>query len=128
VVDICKQYGYSIQEVHFNGTPMDKRFANCRAEMWFSMCHWLRSGGAIATITDYRTEITAPRYEHDANGRLKLESKSDVMSRSLPSPDLADSLALTFYANVVPGRDRYGNLDITINRRSRDDSKDAFYM
>lgn len=126
VADQCRQYGYHVIEVHFNGAPLDARFKNCRAEMWFGMATWVKNGGALPPVPEYRAELTGPRYKHDQGGKLQLEAKEDVKGRGLPSPDLADSLALTFYAPVMPSRDRYGR-EVYTQRTTRDDPKDAFY-
>ena len=126
VADQCRQYGYHIIEVHFNGSPLDARFKNCRAEMWFGMATWVKNGGALPPVPEYRAEMTGPRYKHDQGGKLQLEPKEDVKGRGLPSPDLADSLALTFYSQVMPSRDRYGR-EVYTNRTSNDHPKDAFY-
>ena len=37
-------------------------------------------------------------YKYNSNGQLQIESKDDLRARGMPSPDLADALALTFYA------------------------------
>ena len=42
-------------------------------------------------------------YKFDSSSRLVLESKIEIRSRGLPSPDEGDALALTFAA----GSDRY---------------------
>jgi phage terminase large subunit len=47
-------------------------------------------------------ELTSPTHKTDDNGRTKLEAKEDLRKRGLPSPDLADSLAVTFYMDVEP--------------------------
>lgn len=127
VVDQCRQYGYTVNEIHFNSRPLDARFENSRAEMWFGMATWVRNGGALPPYPEYRTELTAPRYKHNKDGKLQLESKDDVKGRGLVSPDMADSLALTFYAPVMPSRDRYGR-EVYTQRTTRDDPKDAFYI
>ena len=127
VVDYCRQYGHSVQEVHFSSKPLDTRFLNARAEMWFNMGTWVRNGGALPPDPDYRMELTAPRYKHNDAGKLQLEAKDDVKGRGLPSPDKADSLALTFYAPVMPIRTRFGN-EIYVRRSSKDDSPDSIYI
>lgn len=125
VVDYCRQFGYSVQEVHFNAKPLDQRFKNARAEMWFGMATWIKNGGALPPDPDYRIELTAPRYKHDDSGKLQLEAKDDVKGRGMPSPDKADSLALTFYAPVMPSRNRFGGT--TYTSRTKDDDPKAFW-
>ena len=81
----------------------DNRFVNRRAEMWRAVRDWLAAGGAIPNDAALKADLSTPRYEFDAAGRLKLESKDEIKARLGRSPDTADALALTFYA-PVPAR------------------------
>ena len=51
VIDRIRQLGYNnISEVYFQGNALhEQRFENIRAEMYFKMLEWLKSGGAIPT-------------------------------------------------------------------------------
>lgn len=81
-------------------------FVNRRSEMWTSIRDWLRGGGRLPDITALKAELTAPTYEYDAKGRIKLESKETIKERlNGRSTDLADALALTFAIQVYPDRD-----------------------
>ena len=42
------------------------------------------------------SELVAPRFKFQSNGKLKVESKDELKKRGLRSPDLADALMLTF--------------------------------
>lgn len=96
VIDRLRQLGYDVIEVHFGGKATDPRYLNKRAEMWFEVRDWLKNGGAIPNIVDLKQDLAAPIYWFDAAGRIQLEPKDDIKKRGLPSPDLADALALTF--------------------------------
>lgn len=88
------------------------RFLNKRAEMWGGMAKWFKDGGVTMEDNDeIHSDLIAPRFTFDSQGRLKLESKDDIKKRYTKSPDLGDALALTF-AYKVPNkqnRERYGN-------------------
>lgn len=86
--------------VAFNGKPMSDKFLNCRAEMWFAMTEWIIKEGALPDMPGFKTEVTTPTYKTNDNHKLQLEQKSDLKKRGMPSPDLADALALTFYCPV----------------------------
>lgn len=102
-VDICRSMGVPIIEVQFGSKASDGRYANARAEMWFRMAHWLyHGGGRLYPDPAIKMELTSPTHKTDDNGRTKLEAKEDLRKRGLPSPDLADSLAVTFYMDVEP--------------------------
>lgn len=107
VIDRCRQMGYSVVGVnfgskadrHIEGVPKSK---NKRAQMWASMREWLRSGGAIPDDRTLEMDLTGPLYSFDVNNAVELEKKSDMKKRGVPSPDMADALALTFAYPVVP--------------------------
>lgn len=97
VIDRLRQLGYRVTEVNFGGKATEKnRYANKRSEMWDKMREWLDAGGAIPNNTDLKTELSTPTYSFDAAGRKLLEPKEKIKERGLRSPDIADSLALTF--------------------------------
>lgn len=109
VIDHLRRLNLHPMEVQFGGEPMDPRFANKRAEMWVAIRDWLRDGGALPNMNEYRIDLTGTRYDYaNARGRLQLEPKERLLSRGLPSPDVGDALALTFAAPVAP-RDRLDN-------------------
>ena len=69
------------------------------------MRDWLRSGGSIPREPELVTDLVGLTYGFAPGGQIKLESKEDLKKRGLPSPDRADSLALTFYSPVFARRD-----------------------
>lgn len=96
VIDRLRQLDHDVIEVNFGGKANDAHYANKRAEMWFGMRDWITSGGALPNISDLKQDLGGPTYGYDKTNRLLLESKDDLKKRGLPSPDLADALALTF--------------------------------
>lgn len=102
VVDRLRQLGYRVTDVNGGSTPMnDERYYNLRAEMWAKMKEWLAARGDIPNNMALANDLSAPSYSFDARNRLKLEKKEEMKSRGLPSPDLADALALTFARPVA---------------------------
>jgi hypothetical protein len=97
------QLGFSPAMVNFGGQSFNPVYANKRTEMWFELANWLKQGGAIPNIAELKQDLCAPTYDSDrADNRLQLERKEKIKERGLPSPDLADALALTFAATVMP--------------------------
>lgn len=97
VIDRLRQLQHDVIGVHFAGKPNKPQYLNKRAEMWFDMRDWLRSGGAIPRDTTLMQDLAAPTYKFSAaTDKIQLESKDDIKARGLPSPDMADALALTF--------------------------------
>jgi hypothetical protein len=72
-----------------------ERYANKRAAMWGALRAWLKVG-AIPSDPDLKAQLIGPTYTYNNRGEIQLESKEDMMSRGVDSPDRADALALTF--------------------------------
>ena len=109
VVDRLQQLGRRVVGIDFGGKPYGEtaageRYQNRRAEMWWSLAEWVKTA-QLPNITELVSELTGPTYNYaNAAGKLQLESKEDLKKRGLPSPDLADALALTFAEPVrAPG-------------------------
>lgn len=117
VIDRLRQLGHDVIEVNFGGRPSQPEYLNKRAEMWFALRDWLRSGGAIPNDTALKQDLAGPIYWYDAANRIQLEPKDNIKKRGLPSPDMADALALTF-AHPVTKRDPYGHLKRAQNTRN----------
>lgn len=107
VVDRLQQLGFSITEVQFGGKPIDPRFENKRAEMWWEMANWVRRGGCLPNVERIKQDLTAPTYDYkNVRGKFQLESKEDMRARGLPSTDWGDALACTFFSPVVASAHR----------------------
>ena len=103
VIDILRRALPCVYEIPFGGSALDAaKFYNRRSEMWFLLREWIRAGGAIPNESGLVGEISSPMYGFDAKGRITLEKKEEIKARLGRSPDLADSLALTFALPVLP--------------------------
>lgn len=109
VVDRLRQLKYAVIGVDFGGKPLQGKFLNRRAEMWWEMADWLKGGGCIPDDAQLLSELPGPTYFFTAKGQLQLESKDDMKARGLPSPNRADALALTFAAPVAQRDVRFEN-------------------
>jgi len=101
VIDNLHTARYNPLGVQFHGPATDPRYRNKRAEMWFAMADWVKSGGQLPPIPELVAEMTTPTYSF-TNGKIILEDKDQVKKRLGRSPDLADALALTFAFPVAP--------------------------
>jgi len=120
VVDRLRMLGHQVIEVPFGGkATADTLYLNKRAEKCCLMRDCIDAGGCIPDDLGLKQELCAPTYTYDNRGRVKLESKDDIVKR-IPemSPDKADALALTFAAPVAARtpmselQKRYPNLPI----------------
>jgi hypothetical protein len=98
VIDRLRQMGMpNVMEVNFGGAAIDStRYANIRAEMYFKILAWLKSGGCIPNDTDLKSELTVTEYKYTQAGKIILQPKEQIKELTGRSPDRADSLALTF--------------------------------
>jgi len=108
VVDRLHELGFRtvVTGVNFGERAIkSERFVNKRAEIWGEMGNWLKEGEcSIPNSDELHADLVGPCYGYDSAGRLKLESKDDMVKRGLRSPDGADALALTFsYPVASPG-------------------------
>jgi hypothetical protein len=102
VVDRLRQLGQQVIGVNSGARPRrPDKFFNLKAEMWSQMRDWLAEGAAIPDDQNLKSDLLAPTYDYDHLGRLRIEGKDDLKRRGLPSPDLADALALTFAQPVA---------------------------
>lgn len=103
VVDYCRSLKMKVIEANSSNSPSDTtRYANKRAEMWDRVRQWLQSGAEIPNDDDLFQNLVSTEYSFTSKGQLLIESKMDLKSRGLASPDVADALCLTFYENVNP--------------------------
>lgn len=100
VVDQLRQLGYGATEVNFGHSAIDKRYRYRADEMWGRLRDNLQRL-CLPNDIDLNSQLTQRQYGYlAAGGRMHLETKSDMRDRGLPSPDIADALALT-YANYI---------------------------
>lgn len=103
VIDSLIQAGHTPTPVNFAGKAIDPRYVNKRAEMWFEMANWIKRGGSLPNMPELTRELTTPTYTFH-NGKFKLEEKDQIKERLGRSPDLADSLCLTFSLPELPSQ------------------------
>jgi hypothetical protein len=77
-------------------------FLNLRAELWWHVRTLFELGLIDIDEQDeaLAAELVELRYERLSNGKLKIESKADMMSRGVASPNRADALMLAASPSV----------------------------
>lgn len=94
--------------VNVSENPRDKKkFANLRAEMWWTIGREMSSQGLWDLSRMENADITAaellqPRWELDTKGRILVEPKDRIRARTGKSPDHADALLLAYYSGAKP--------------------------
>jgi hypothetical protein len=106
LVDHLRRRGYMVTDVQFGGKADQQidgvKYANRRAEIWGLMRSALRYLCLPTNNAALREQLTAPEYSFSRAGdAILLEPKDAMRRRGVPSPDLADALAVTFAAEVA---------------------------
>ena len=86
------------------------RFLRLRSQIWWQIGRGLSEdhGWDFSQLDEpdrerLITQLTAPRYDHDAARRIVVEKKEDTKKRLGRSPDNADALLLAFFAGGAQG-------------------------
>jgi hypothetical protein len=103
VFDGCAQFGLNANGVNFGEgtTARDASgqlpFANVRAKVYWTLREFLDPAGevkiALPPDPELLADLAAPRWCLQA-GRIKIESKEDIVKRLGRSPDCADAIVL----------------------------------
>jgi hypothetical protein len=99
VCDQLRALGYNPVEVNFGNTAIDKHYRYRADEMWGKMRDNL-GRLCLPNDRDLFSQLTQREGGPMTNGRIHLETKKDMKDRGLPSPDIADALALTYAMTV----------------------------
>lgn len=101
-------HGAHIQAVNVAEKPQEPdKYLNLRAELWWEIGRGLseRRGWDLSSMANADAvvaQLLEPRWSIDAQGRIKIEPKEDVIKRLGRSPDNADALLLAFYGALQP--------------------------
>ena len=89
--------------VDYNGvyqpTKKQNKYANARAESWFEMRNWIASEGSLPDDEQFN-EMTAITYHVNNGNKILVDSKIELKKNGISSPDVGDSLSLTFSRKV----------------------------
>lgn len=92
----------NVRAVNVGDPPSEpERFLNLRAQAFWRMRKWLRSGGELVSDRGWE-ELLTIRYRAELNGKLRIMSKKDMRDEGYRSPNHADALMLTFVASDPP--------------------------
>lgn len=114
IVSTGRTLGRAWQIVWFSEHATDPGCFNKRAEMWNEVRKWLKEGGAIPPLPQLREDLLGPETVPRTDGKLLLESKDNMKSRGIPSPNYGDALALSF---AYPVASRHPGLNGLSNGR-----------
>jgi hypothetical protein len=108
VADRLRELKYNVVDVNVSeSNALNQSAYRLRDELWIAAKDWLETRAVkLPKDDDLRAELIAPTYSFSSNGKIKVESKSELKKRGMRSPDLADALCLTFSGQgaLVGGR------------------------
>lgn len=95
-------------------------FSNLKAQTWWLIADRFRNtydairngtkyrddelisiSSAMPNIEKLKTELSTPRRDFDANGRVKVEAKKDLAKRGIASPNVADAFVMCFAPGAI---------------------------
>jgi hypothetical protein len=92
--------GFSPIPINFSGKSIDPRYMNKRAEMYFLFAEWVKTG-CLPVNPELKKELLAQKYMFVGN-KMQLIEKEQIKQELGFSPDVADSIALTFGLPELP--------------------------
>lgn len=105
IYDRLVHTGYqNLKLVWFSSPSPDPQYFDMRTYLWAKTRDWLKTGGCI-TKTDQQLhdDLMAPELQKWQGGEIrKLESKEDMQTRGVKSPDHGDALAVTMAVDPLP--------------------------
>lgn len=108
VADRLRELGYNVRDVNVSeSNALNQQAYRLRDELWIATKDWLETRAVkLPKDDELRAELIGPTYSFTSNGKIKVEGKSEMKRRGMRSPDLADSLCLSFagQAAMVGGR------------------------
>lgn len=103
VADRLREQGYNVRDVNVSeSSAMNPNANRLRDELWLAVKDWLNTRSCRLPKDDtLRHELVAPRYSFTSSGKIVVESKDSLRKRGMRSPDLADSVCLTFASTAA---------------------------
>jgi hypothetical protein len=107
VFDRLNEQSLPVRPFRSNEAPNDqKRYFNKRAEVYWTFRTALERGEIDLPPEGEDDKLIAQmgsiHFEYMSNGKIKIESKEDMMERGLPSPDRLDAVIMAWHkADVI---------------------------
>lgn len=105
VADRLRELGYNVVDVNVGeASSLKSKYPRLRDELWWTAKKWIESMNASImldpedkTLIDMVVdEFTSPLQLFTSNGKDAVETKAQMRSRGVRSPNLADAINLTF--------------------------------
>lgn len=95
IIDRIRELGWSITEFRGNSAPDNVAYKNKITECWLELAKKIRNCSIIIpNDQEFKMQLMSRKQYMHTNGKLALESKEDMASRGVKSPDRADAIAM----------------------------------
>ena len=99
--------GYKVKAVNLGESTEgmaldDDKYFNDRACVYFRLKEWLAAGGALSDDPVWKQQAKIMRFLSDGKNKKHIISKKELIKRGHRSPDVLDSLALSFAVPLQP--------------------------
>lgn len=111
VVDRLYELGLPVRGINVaESTNITDRFLRLRDELWWKGREWFETlGVAMCSNNEDKDdpaeqlarELVQPKYGFMSTGKLKVESKDEMLKRGISSPDVGDAFILTMAEDVA---------------------------
>jgi len=102
VYDILVRKGYFAVDGNFGfKATNEKTYMNKRAESYFKLSEAVKRGLSIPYNENLMEELLSIEYSFNETGKAKIIPKDKIKEELGRSPDLADSLALSYFTDVL---------------------------
>jgi len=99
VADRLRELGFiNVIPVISGNKANDNEFANLRAELYWKTREWLLKGGKLIR-DEALNQLLSIKYKKTSDRKISIIPKEVLKKQGIPSPDVADALALTFAFN-----------------------------
>lgn len=100
---VVRGINFGAKSQHKHANPDKPGPKNRRAEMWLRSKEWLQSDEPVSLpdLDVLQADASGCQLKSNLTNDIQLESKEDMRSRGVRSPDLWDSIVLTFASTVL---------------------------
>ena len=76
------------------------QYLNLRSQLWGMMKDWIENGASLPRDEELKRQLVSMCYGYNNKMQIQLMSKKDIKKLGLDSPDISDSLSLTFAVDI----------------------------
>lgn len=100
--DQIRRHGIAIVDFNFGGKTGAPRYKNEGSRIWYTVSEMIRESKIVPPPYEQQdirrlfSQLANRQVKREENGKLSMESKEDMKSRGVSSPDIADAFAMAF--------------------------------